>query len=459
MEYKHVLKFDSDSNIEETEYDPVVNSQYDLHQYIKTETFLTRREETYTPKTLDDMDFSEIGIVTRREPGKEIPTYDEFLQAHIPELESIYVKPPERDEQFVVTKELSDFINGKKLIFYNSGEFEFAEMVYSKIFEIYPDLTIVDLSYRNMVNLRYGREASGLPLSVDVQTSKPFQKVVFSYEIYFDEKTLQLVHKMNKKIYRRIQQLIGDVVPEYLQTIPKIEKVDPEKYGLEEISLTVMDDVFVEKECKNHGVVLGKELSRGQYGVVYDAKLGDDDIVVKSELIRDDDISLNIVQRWKKEIEFQKKAAKIGVAAQILDSWTCPMMDKDKPDGNSKIGFIAMKKINGETLEDYTQRNPSEEEMKKVGEKLRALALDLYRIDIFHNDMHARNIMVEFNKKKTDFVIKVIDFGIVERFSNDTKRAHEQLKSILNEWAYMYNLDINYPIEDLEYLDILREMG
>lgn len=96
-----------------------------------------------------------------------------------------------------------------------------------------------------------------------------------------------------------------------------------------------MYDVYIHKTCFEHGIDLGSEISRGMFGVVYNATMKDtgEEVVVKIELIEDPEFvigskKLKKEESWKNEINFQKEANKHDLATKIINSWTCHPRDE-----------------------------------------------------------------------------------------------------------------------------------
>lgn len=118
---------------------------------------------------------------------------------------------------------------------------------------------------------------------------------------------------------------------------------------------------------------------------------------------------INFLRKLKNEIIIQQMAARISVAPFIVDGFVC-----------NNEAIIVMKKVDM-TVKDYARhlfnkgltQSQVFEKIQKIEDEVVKHVKSLHEFDIFHDDLHIDNIMV--NLKKNDSLdfdnVKIIDFG------------------------------------------------
>jgi tRNA A-37 threonylcarbamoyl transferase component Bud32 len=116
------------------------------------------------------------------------------------------------------------------------------------------------------------------------------------------------------------------------------------------------------------------------------------------------------VQRLRDEIEIQGMAARLGVAAKVLDTFHCVCQDS-----GMHAAFIVQERLPGTTVDDAVL-SPKDRDV--VSAKLEALIEKLHANKIFHNDLHDSNVMVHKTldaKGIPKWNVKILDFGLATR--------------------------------------------
>lgn len=404
-------------------------------QSFDSEDQLTLKNPEFSIK--DKEIFTDIGILTET---IDIPTVDQFLNAYIPELDYLHTQD---------STQLENFVRQHNLLFYIAANPQkkrylspIIETILKNLFNINQNLVIVGLVYRDIFEgeFRTGRVYYS-PIKLNI---KGVEKCVKFYEVYYrveDEKML-LIHKMNDKVYKEMRQQIAHRVSDYKEYIANIPALQPPKDDPDKIRIPLTTyEAVIGRECAEQNIELdSKELSRGQYGVVYGASMEIDNvrvpIVVKTELILDRELLLDNFVGWENEIRFQNRAADINIAPKIYKTWYCDQIDDDGEE--ITVGFIAMEKIDGITLHDYLMSGQSSHgETQLIFQKIRELFIRLYSIDVNHGDIHGKNIMLIMNDQNKFESIQLLDFGYAMTF-DDVISINDILYIVSQDFLALY---------------------
>lgn len=410
-------------------------------------------------KAVDQTLLSDIGIVTERDP-KKLPNFEQLLNVYIPNLDAntYYLHGDD-------LKGVREFARKYKLLFYipdsslqktylKRGYDDALEKLLEFLYENNSKLeNIIGLAYRDIKEKeRTGRiRYRDLKLKLEYgDMNVPFREVYYKVG---PNNQYAFIHKMNTDTYKKMRKMIGRYVDEYkyyISNVPSLrEKLYDFDFTKKHFKLTTFE-VQVKTQCSNKGIVQWYgELSKGQYGVVYDAlyKNGNK-VVVKVEMLKDPELSdWDETSVWENEVMYQKRAE--GIAPKILDSWCCPMVDDDNQIiKDTKIGFVVMERINGETMDDYIVSRLLSGKPLDVGEmdtlmdKFIDALHKLYILDIDHSDSHGKNVMLETIQDSNDYNLKFLDFGFATSVKTTLKRiVRDEVESINEQYELGYEED------------------
>jgi tRNA A-37 threonylcarbamoyl transferase component Bud32 len=126
--------------------------------------------------------------------------------------------------------------------------------------------------------------------------------------------------------------------------------------------------------------------------------------------------------RLQDEVEIQAIAARLGVAARIIDTFHCVCRDS-----GLHAAFIVQERLPGTTLSDAVL---SPKDKHTIAAKIDKLVAKLHAAKVFHNDLHDSNVMVHKTTDaagSTKWQVRILDFGLATRSSDgDPWRRHRQ---------------------------------
>jgi len=166
--------------------------------------------------------------------------------------------------------------------------------------------------------------------------------------------------------------------------------------------------------------------------ITYDCNPLDLELVEKTR--GNDDCAITTISQFSKEVEIAILAADVGIGPQVYDWWVCrdveleietsgietPETEREGKrwfDDSQILGFILMKKLQGETLADFVRSQP---ELFKLNFYILLAsgidkALKLESRGYMHQDLHDKNIFVINDGKEIVF----IDYGDVAPFPDE----------------------------------------
>lgn len=221
-------------------------------------------------------------------------------------------------------------------------------------------------------------------------------------------------------VYAGVPELLAKLAEEkealsLLEKIKKKDKLDEEKR--EQIKAENLKHAFcveVELDKEEKWSLTNENIGGGAFGEVYqvcDRAANNCNYVMKIINLcsqrRNEPILKVAKQSFKDEVRLHDEASHLGVAPEIIDSWTCT----DPP-----IGVIIMpllKRTLKSILYDKTISRDIKEARKNEAEQLLKVLIENH---ISHSDVHLNNIMEGFDGK-----LYLIDFGKAIKFpKNDT---------------------------------------
>ena len=108
------------------------------------------------------------------------------------------------------------------------------------------------------------------------------------------------------------------------------------------------------------------------------------------------------IAEFQREAEMSRAAARIGVGPAVLSTFVC-MADLE----GQLAGVIVMRRLKGKTLKDWADSKPSDARRRVMEGRIEALLAKMHGASIYHNDMHAGNVMVEKGDRPL-----IIDYGL-----------------------------------------------
>lgn len=193
------------------------------------------------------------------------------------------------------------------------------------------------------------------------------------------------------------------------------------------------------------GIRVGKYLSKGKYGSVYDCTLyGRNNLVIKiiPNVVWYTKKGKLLISEAQKEIILQKNLSSYKISPDILKSGICR---------KERIIFIVMEKIVGKTFFNWYNDCKNKDKKDKMITKIKALIQKMNEHHIYHQDMHANNILIDKNNQPF-----IIDFGMAV-FSLDAPDKSidiDDFEDTLSvEWPEVYAPNVERELEKI--LDIL----
>lgn len=255
-----------------------------------------------------------------------------------------------------------------------------------------------------------------------------YTKIIDEYKTYLK---YTYKNKNNKNYINTISSINFILSNENLFT--PIIKNSPISYSLRNIK----------KEYINYNIITN--LGSGFYGKVYKVEIDE-----KIYALKETELKKNyFIRTFLNEINKLKIINKIKpkIAPKYYKSW----IDNNK-------GYILLEYINCGTLEEYLKKKKLSE---KDSNELKNLINILHKHNLFHEDLHEGNILVECkNKKKTRFYLN--DFGLTEKkkdvldkdydIINDLRQSEKSfIKESLN------NISVINMVNNLVMDNILRK--
>ena len=112
-------------------------------------------------------------------------------------------------------------------------------------------------------------------------------------------------------------------------------------------------------------------------------------------------------EKYDREAEMARIAAKLGVGPAIMDTFVCTSRHQMK-----HYGVIVMKRLHGTDLSTWI-RKASKVQRDKMGKHLDAMIQKMHAGGLYHNDLHPGNVMVLKGDKPM-----FVDFGLAAKASN-----------------------------------------
>ena len=140
----------------------------------------------------------------------------------------------------------------------------------------------------------------------------------------------------------------------------------------------------------NTSYVIESEFSKGASGIIYNLKDN------KKKLVK----ILPIKRNYNKknalsEISFMTRTAAMSISPKIYNAKFCKIKGEN-------YAFIIMEKYGNGTLEDmfevFNEMKLNNKELQNIGKKISTLLDNLYKLEIIHGDLHARNILYKIQK-------------------------------------------------------------
>lgn len=184
-----------------------------------------------------------------------------------------------------------------------------------------------------------------------------------------------------------------------------------------------------DKARTSRGAVQGKSVGSGSFAAVTEIcfNIPNEDCtwVEKSELLLADRTLWRPEQKeaqiadgkFKNESAITQKVARIGVAAELKDSYVCE-------EGGRVYGKTIMRKMTGD-LASYLKSNPLfEADVKEIVEQVRKM----HKLGVVHQDLYLQNILFKWSNNKAHFFVS--DFGTAHEYSESD--PNEKSKAVGN---------------------------
>jgi tRNA A-37 threonylcarbamoyl transferase component Bud32 len=123
------------------------------------------------------------------------------------------------------------------------------------------------------------------------------------------------------------------------------------------------------------------------------------------------------------EFELSKRAGVLGVGPKIYDCYTCCSQD------GACFQVMYMQLLQGMTLREWIESNPSEALKQKVKDMLKVQLAVLHNNKIMHSDLHQENVLVIGNRKNASGLY-IIDYGLATNFKNRVARSIEYERNV-----------------------------
>jgi serine/threonine protein kinase len=176
-----------------------------------------------------------------------------------------------------------------------------------------------------------------------------------------------------------------------------------------------------------------KLISSGSYGDIYSAYSIKDKIEVCLKKINIEKMKLNYesnnLENYQKDLDNE-----INILDILSDNKNSVKFFGNYDNENEKI--IVMEKCDQNLYEFIKKRGKAltVEEIKLKFEGLNELFKSIQRKDIIHRDLKLENFLIKYNKEKTDYVIKLGDYGI-GKFKYRTNGIYSGLKGTIDTIA------------------------
>ena len=204
------------------------------------------------------------------------------------------------------------------------------------------------------------------------------------------------------------------------------------------------------KKNKKYNII--EELGEGFYGKVYKIEIDNKIYALKESLLVSKNNngfiihSSHFINIFINEIEKLKiiNTIKPKIAPTYYDSWVY--------EGK---GYILLEYINCGTLNEFTKKNTL---TKKDNHKLKNLIKILHKYNLFHNDLHLDNILVECNKKR-EKKFYLNDFGLTQKKEDMDFIYNDIDTSTFTKKQYIqYNMEKNNIDDIVLYLAITKTL-
>jgi serine/threonine protein kinase len=116
----------------------------------------------------------------------------------------------------------------------------------------------------------------------------------------------------------------------------------------------------------------------------------------------------DIRKRYDNEVAMGRKASNLHVGPKVIDAFVCSSQH------NAHYGIIVMERIRGKELYRWLE-TASPAQAKAMHDKVDAMIVRMHTHGLYHNDLHASNIMVAAGNRPV-----FIDFGLAGNTSKPT---------------------------------------
>jgi len=152
------------------------------------------------------------------------------------------------------------------------------------------------------------------------------------------------------------------------------------------------------------GIKVGKYLSKGKYGSVYDCTLyNENNLVIKviPNVVWYTNKGKLLIAEAQKEVILQKTLSKYRISPDILKSGLCK---------KQKVIFIVMEKIVGKTFFQWYNDCKDEKQKQDMIDRIKNMIQEMNNHHIYHQDMHANNVLI--NERGKPFITIHNRFGM-----------------------------------------------
>ena len=156
-------------------------------------------------------------------------------------------------------------------------------------------------------------------------------------------------------------------------------------------------DISMSSKLNSYKII--KEIGKGRFGSVYLVTDGENQYAMK----RVKASSKKLIDAFQREVDMQVKAAELGVAPEVIDSF---IMVSD----GKKTGYIVMEAISGPTFKELSAHpKKNHEAAVDAYEKIERL----HEHNILHSDLNKLDNIIYDKKRKEPYII---DFGLAQPF-------------------------------------------
>ena len=224
------------------------------------------------------------------------------------------------------------------------------------------------------------------------------------------------------EVIKNIQTQHVSMLREFVGGIVRKQRVMAEIASLNKKSIP-SDSAEDGVACLKRPLKFKKVIGAGYFGKIYKVSKGIAVKIVNLDRVRFNERKNSLKAKIEAEFELSKRAGVLGAGPKIYDCYTCCTQD------GTCFQVMYMQLLQGMTLFEWIESEPSEELKKKVKDMLKVKLALLHNNKIVHGDLHQENVFVVGNKKNVSDIF-VIDYGLAMSFKNRVARSIEYERDV-----------------------------